>query len=228
MSRGLEVSKDTLVRASNWQSADLVERWIGRGADVNARDAVYGRTPLHTAASSELAGAETLRLLLERGADPNVETTEGERPLDWAVYRADQPKIAVLEKHGATRGQGPRRQVLPPPERNGTADARLAVSRSVSLLLKSAPPMFERRRCFTCHHNTLPAEAAALARRKGSRSTKAWLERTLKTFLRVFRLATGPAMQAEAAHTGWRRPDARVRPDGARGRGYRSTRRRPR
>lgn len=198
MSRGLEVPKDALIRASNWQSPDLIARWIERGADVNARDAVYGRTPLFTAASSELAGSETLRLLLERGASPNAETTEGERPLDWANYRADQAKIAVLEKYGATRGQGPRRQVFPPPTRDGIADARVAVSRSVSALLKSAPPMFERRRCFTCHHNTLPAEAAALARRKGIPIDEGLAQKNLQDILAVFRPAAGPAMQAQA------------------------------
>jgi ankyrin repeat protein len=202
MSRGLEVPKDALLRASNWQSVDLIERWIGRGADVNARDAVYGRTPLHTAASSELAGAETLRLLLERGADPNAETTEGERPLDWAVYRADQQKITVLEKHGATRGQGLRRKELPPPDRKGSADVRLAVSQSVSLLLKSAPPMFERRRCFTCHHNTLSAEAAALARRKGIAVDEGLARKNLEDILAVLRPATSPAMQAQATVPG--------------------------
>ena len=202
MSRGLEVPKDALLRASNWQSADLIGRWIGRGADVNARDAVYGRTPLHTAASSELAGAETLRLLLERGADPNVETTEGERPLDWAVYGADQQKIAVLEKYGATRGQGSRRNVPSPPDRKGIADPRLAVSQSVSLLLKSAPPMFERRKCFTCHHNALPAAAAALARRKGIAIDEGLAQKNLEDILAVFRLATSPAMQAQSTVPG--------------------------
>jgi hypothetical protein len=198
MSRGLEVPKDILLRASNWQSPDLIAQWIERGADANAREAVYGRTPLFTAASSELAGAGTLRLLLERGADPNAETTEGEKPLDWADYRADQAKIAVLEKYGATRGHGPRRQVLPPPGRDGIADARLAVSRSVSLLLKSSPPMYERRRCFTCHHNTVPAEAAALARRKGIPIAEDLAQKNLQDILAVFRPAAGPAMQAQA------------------------------
>jgi ankyrin repeat protein len=201
-SRGLEVPKDALLRASNWQSADLIGRWIGRGADVNARDAVYGRTPLHTAASSELAGAETLRLLLERGADPNVETTEGERPLDWAVYRADRQKIAVLEKYGATRGQGSRRKVPSPPDRKGVADPRLAVIQSVSLLLKSAPPMFERRKCFTCHHNALTAEAAALARRKGIAIDEGLAQKNLEDILAVFRLATSPAMQSQSTVPG--------------------------
>jgi len=202
MSRGLEVPKDALIRASNWQSPDLIEQWIKQGADVNARGGSYGGTPLLTAASSELAGAETLRLLLERGADPNAESTEGERPLDWAIYRADQAKIAVLEKYGATRGQGPRRQVLPPPGRDAIADARLSVRRSVSLLLESSPPMFERRRCFTCHHNTLPAEAAALARRKGIPVAEGLAQKNLEDILAVFRPAAGSAMQAQATIPG--------------------------
>ena len=198
MSRGLKVPKDMLIRASNWQSPDLIERWIAQGADVNAREAAYGRTPLLTAASSELASADTLRLLLARGANPNAETTEGEKPLDWAIYRGDQAKIAVLQKYGATRGHGPRQQPLPPPSRDTVADPRLAVSRSVSLLLKSAPPMYERRKCFTCHHNTLPAEAAALARRKGIAVDESLVQKNVQDILAVFRPSAGPAMQGQA------------------------------
>lgn len=198
MSRGLPVLKDTLVGASNWQSPDLVERWIEQGADINARGGAYGLTPLLRAASSELAGAETLRRLLERGADPNAADTEGERPLDWAIYRADQAKIAVLEKYGATRGQGPRRQALPAPTGNRIADPRVSVGRSVSLLLESAPPMFERRRCFTCHHNTVPAEAAALARRKGIPVAEDLARKNLDDILAVLRPAAAPAMQGRA------------------------------
>ena len=37
-----------------------------------------------------------MKLLLEKGADPNAEDTDGERPLDWAVYRQDQARIARL------------------------------------------------------------------------------------------------------------------------------------
>jgi ankyrin repeat protein len=198
MPRGLKILNDALLRGANWQSPDLIAQWIQRGADVNARDTVSGRTPLFTAASSELASAETLRLLLERGADPNAETTEGERPLDWAIYRADQARIAVLEKYGATRGQGPRRQVVPAPSGERIADARLAVGRSVSLLLKSAPPMYERRRCFTCHHNTLPAEAAAIVRRKGIPVDEGLAHKNIEDILAVLRPAASPAMQAQA------------------------------
>ncbi len=195
MSQGLKVLPNTLAGTANWQSPELIERWIAQGADVNARTGSYRVTPLMRAASSELAGAKTLQLLLERGANPNAESTEGERPLDWAIYRGDRAKIAVLEKHGATRGAGPRRQALPARSGDGIDDPRLSVGRSVSLLLKSAPPMFEQRRCFTCHHNTVPAEAAALARRKGIAVPEDLARKNLDDILAVLRGVAGPAMQ---------------------------------
>jgi len=197
MTRGLTVLEDALVGAVNWHSPALIQRWIEQGANVNAQGGNYGVTPLLRAASSEWAGSETLRVLLERGANPNAETSEGERPLDWAVYRADRTKIALLEKYGATRGRGPRREVLPAPG-PGIDDPRLSVSRSVSLLLTSAPPMFEQRRCFTCHHNTVPAETAALARRKGIAVPEPLARENLDDILAVFRPTAAPAMQGRA------------------------------
>jgi ankyrin repeat protein len=194
MARGLKVPPDILIGAANWQSPELIARWIKAGADVNARSAGYGSTPLTKAASSELAGAQTLQLLLESGANVNAESTEGETPLDWAIYRGDRAKQAVLEKFGATRGHGPRQQAVAPAAR-GVADPRLAITRSVSLLLNSAPPMFEQRRCFTCHHNTMPAEAAALARRKGISIPEDTARKNLNDIFTVMRSFAAGATQ---------------------------------
>ena len=193
MKEGVKPPKDVLIRGSNWQDAGLIRRWIAQGADVNARGGPYNQTPLLTAASSELAGAETLRVLLAHGADPNVPDSEGEKPLDWAIYRSDAARIAILEKHGATRGDGPRRQPLAPPPPGGRpVDARVAVEKGVTLLLKSAPAMFEQRRCFTCHHNAVPAEAAALARKKGIPVPEDLAARNLADILAVFKQAAMP------------------------------------
>jgi ankyrin repeat protein len=194
MSRGLKVPPDTLIGAANWQSPSLIAQWIKTGADVNARSAPYGVTPLMKAASSELAGAETVQLLLEHGANANAENTEGERPLDWAIYRGDLAKKAVLEKFGATRGSGPRQQATAPASR-GVSDPKQSVAHSVSLLLKSAPPMFEQRRCFTCHHNSMPAEAAALARRKGIAIPEDLARRNLDDILAAMRSSAAGAIQ---------------------------------
>lgn len=197
MSRGITIPTDMLLRL-NWQSPQSLERWMERGADPNARVGIYGQTPLLTAAASERAGADTLRLLLEHGADPNAEDVEGEKPLDWAEYRRDASKIRVLELYGATRGNGPRQTM--PPERVGgaMADPRVAVERSVSLLLKTSGGIFAGRRCFTCHHNSLPAEAAAIARRKGIAVNEELARKNVEDILAVFRRAANPMMQSQA------------------------------
>ena len=201
MARGLKVPRDVLIGAANWQSPELIARWIKTGVDVNARSASYGSTPLLKAASSELAGAQTLQLLLESGANANAASTEGERPLDWAIYRGDLTKQAVLEKFGATRGNGPRQQTVAPAPR-GVRDAKLSVAQSVSLLLKSAPPMFEQRRCFTCHHNSMPAEAAALARRKGIAIPEDLARKNLDDILTVMRSSAAAAIQGRQSLPG--------------------------
>jgi ankyrin repeat protein len=195
MSRGLRILPDALTGPAGWQSPDLIQRWIAQGADVNARAGAYNVTPLMRMAASETASVKTLQVLLERNANPNAETTEGERALDWAVLRGDRERVAVLEKFGATRGQGPRRQELPARSGSGIGDPRLSLERSVSLLLEAAPPMFEQRRCYTCHHNTVPAETAALARRKGIAVPEDLARENLDDILAVLRPAAGPAMQ---------------------------------
>jgi ankyrin repeat protein len=194
MARGLKVAADSLT--VNWQRPELIARWIEMGGDVNAKVGPYGGTPLMRSVSSELATADTVQLLLERGANANAESTEGERPLDWAIYRGDRAKIAVLEKYGATRGRGPRQEpAVAPPAGSRDNDPRSSVARSVSLLLKTAPPMFQQRRCYTCHHNTVPAEAAALARSKGIPVPEDLARKNLDDILAVLRTTAGPAMQ---------------------------------
>jgi ankyrin repeat protein len=201
MSRGFKVPPDILIGATNWQSPDLIARWIKTGADVNARSPSYGSTPLLKAASSELAAAQTLQVLLDHGANPNAASTEGETPLDWAIYRGDLAKKAVLEKFGATRGNGPRQQTIAPAAR-GAGDPRLSVEHSVSLLLKSAAPMYEQRRCFTCHHNSMPAEAAALARRKGIPIPEDMARKNLDDILAVMRSSAAGAIQGRQSLPG--------------------------
>ena len=167
LSQGAHVEKDALAMSAHWQDPKVIETWIERGADVNARAAPYNRTALMTATASEQSGAAIVKLLLEKGADPNAEDIDGERPLDWALYRADRDKIAVLEQFGATRGHGPRQKTYPNPEAGGIADARISVERAVNLLLPAAPVGYQKRACISCHSQALVAMAAAEARKKG-------------------------------------------------------------
>jgi hypothetical protein len=210
MSKGLTAGPDLLVTTATWHPTALVARAIELGANVNASNtAQYNRTPLLTAVTSEAEGAETLELLLEKGADPNVKTTEGESPLDWAIYKGDRAKIAVLEKHGAMRGTGPRREEIPPPAKGGIADPRVSMTKSVARLLDVAPKFRDQATCISCHHNAMPALAAGTAKQKGIDVDQARARKNLDDILTFFKSASprmmlgDPAVGGEALTTGY-------------------------
>jgi ankyrin repeat protein len=167
LAKGAKVEPNAITEAPHWQDPKLVAQWIERGADVNAASGPYKRTALMTAVASEQATAAMVKLLLAKGANPNTEDSDGERPLDWAIYRADKDKIAILEQYGATRGHGPRQKTFPPPAPGGIADPRVSLGRSVNLLLPTAPVPYQKRACITCHNQALVAMAASAARKKG-------------------------------------------------------------
>ena len=199
MTRAASPAKDLLGAAAMWQPPALVARWIELGADVNASAPQYDRTALMNAVASEAEGAETVRLLLDHGADPNARMTEGETPLDWAIYKGDREKIAVLEQHGATRGNGPRRQAIAPPPAGGITDPRVSLTRSVAQLLPAASTFRDKTNCISCHHNGLPSMAAAAARRKGIAIDEPLDRKILDDQLGFFKRNTARVMSGDPA-----------------------------
>lgn len=79
-------------------------RWlIEQGADVNAPAENAARVaPLHAAAAAR--DRETMRLLLERGADANAKQQGDFTPLHGAASRGDVEMAKLLLEHGADRG----------------------------------------------------------------------------------------------------------------------------
>lgn len=78
-------------------------RWlIEQGADVNAAAGNAARVaPLHAAAA--VRDRETLRMLLERGADPNARQQSDYTPLHGAASRGEIEIAKLLLTHGAQR-----------------------------------------------------------------------------------------------------------------------------
>jgi ankyrin repeat protein len=201
MSKDVSPVPETLMWAAVWHSPAWVQRWIAAGADAKAMlpPAQYSRTPLMTAVTSERANAEIVRLLLETGADANVRTSEGETALDWAIYKGDRAKIAVLEGHGATRGNGPRREEISSPPPASGVDARLAVSRSVPRLIDVAARFREQTGCISCHHNAMPALAAAAARTRGIDVDATVTRKNLDEMLGFLKSNSARVMQGDPA-----------------------------
>jgi len=80
----------------------LARALIERGADVNAAaENAQHVAPIHAAAS--VGDIETIRLLLDRGADPNARQQAGLTPLHAAAHNGDLEMAKLLVARGADR-----------------------------------------------------------------------------------------------------------------------------
>lgn len=79
--------------------ADMADLLIAFGADMNAKDNLYGETPLHQAIAAgpfaPRGHLEVVQLLIDRGADVNVKDASGLTPLDYAKRYA--PNAGLLQ-----------------------------------------------------------------------------------------------------------------------------------
>src|SRR6185295_9377505 len=101
------------------------------------------------------------------------------------MHRSDHAKIAILKQHGATEASTPRDIAYPKPE--GIADARTSLTRSIALLLPTAPKVFQARACISCHQQTMPAQATAIARARGIMVNEDLVNKNLKQILSFYK-----------------------------------------
>jgi cytohesin len=84
---------------------EAVRLLVEKGANVRAKDAGRGRTPLHAVvdrAGMDDKRREIVELLIAKGADVNAKDNEGKTPLALAVSSRNEPGAALLRQHGAT------------------------------------------------------------------------------------------------------------------------------
>ncbi|XP_049769533.1 uncharacterized protein LOC126108363 [Schistocerca cancellata] len=91
-----------LIEATKVGAVEEVRLLLAAGADVAARDEVFGWTALHCAA--EGGDAAVVRLLLSAASDPSARDRWGWTPLHWAAQNGHEEAAAALLQAGADRG----------------------------------------------------------------------------------------------------------------------------
>ena len=92
------IFKETLHKACKKGDIEAVKQHLASGADVNAKDGLYGTTPLHHAAYED--HKEVAELLIAAGADVNAKYDDGETSLDDAISTRMIQTADLLRKHG--------------------------------------------------------------------------------------------------------------------------------
>lgn len=142
---------------------DTTRLLLDRGANPNARGQ-HDVTPLMMAAAAPRPDPAMVRLLIEKGADLAARDRVGRTALDWALLQGDTPVARLLKAAGAIT-------VTPPPPEPAPVKeprtARAAVTEAIARLQPVGPVLYERSKCVSCHHQTLPLMAMTLARARG-------------------------------------------------------------
>ncbi|PWT98012.1 MAG: hypothetical protein C5B51_30190 [Terriglobia bacterium] len=143
---------------------ELSQFLLDHGASLDARDR-EGFTLLMQAVLSMEAPQDRDRMvdwLLAKGVDPNARNDRGDTAYLLAARMGSPSTLPLLARAGAREG----REDWPKPS-GGASDARTAVKRVLPLLEMSGEAVFKSRSCVSCHNNSLPQMAVAIARKKG-------------------------------------------------------------
>ncbi|MBV9401112.1 MAG: ankyrin repeat domain-containing protein [Bryobacterales bacterium] len=181
-----------LLMAAPFGPPELVKVLLDAGAKVNVQD-YRGFTPLMLAVGTDRYSRETVRMLLEHGADLRPKTHFGESALDWAYKFGDAEVIGSL--NGSPKPQT--RVVL----NEKTPSALAAVTKSLALLDSTTSQFFMKSGCFACHEQPPGEFAASAARSNGIPvDEKASRERRLQITSTL--VSSGPVQLEGAAALG--------------------------
>ena len=103
LEHGASVDKSgrPLINAAMDGSLDIVKLLVAQGVSANVADPLSFTALMH-ATLSENASLELLKLLLERGADPQAKARDGNTALGYAKRKGWQAAITLLQEAGAS------------------------------------------------------------------------------------------------------------------------------
>ncbi len=166
---------------------EAAEVLIDGGANVNARDAAAGFTPLHWAAGKETLGPHLVKLLLAHGADPNAAGGESaaaaglvsQTPRLIAERRGRTAIVDALVAAGAKDQPQPEKIAAPHrtlPEKLADSTVIASAEKALAALQITAASSREaflrhvsKQDCVSCHQQYLPMAAVGHARNRSIR-----------------------------------------------------------
>ena len=143
---------------------------LDEGANPNIASPIAGYTPLMWAAYSENVSADTVELLLAKGAKSDAKGATGESPLSLAQKRGDTQVVKLLQPDSGGAGDAPARATqpkAPAAQRPSTDQRKAAAEKSIALLQKCGPTFFVRSGCVACHQQSITSLALDEAREHG-------------------------------------------------------------
>ncbi len=173
----IAISRTTALMSAPESSPEVMEALIKAGANVNAKD-IRGMTPLMLAIATDSPDPRIVRMLLDRGADTDVKSANGERALDWAK-KFNHPEILRL-----LGGQPVEAKAVLQPVGEEKPDLRGGIGRGLAVLQGSSTEYFKQSGCVGCHHQNLTGVAVASAKKNGlhvDEATAAEQVRVVKT-----------------------------------------------
>ncbi|MCB1020070.1 MAG: ankyrin repeat domain-containing protein [Acidobacteria bacterium] len=170
-----------LMLAAPHGSPSTLRVLLDAGAEINGRDS-RGMTPLLLAAASSRQDRRTIKLLLERGADPKAVSMAGETARDWAAKYGDPGVMALLEAAGAER----KAQVVAAPTAVRMRETRDAVIAALGRVQASEAEFFRESGCVACHHQGMAQIATASARRAGVEHDEAAVQASVGATVALF------------------------------------------
>lgn len=133
-------------------------------------------TPLMLAVSSDRPDPRVIRLLLDKGADANAKSNDGETVYSWARKFANPQVLRALGAPAAAKAVP---TLLPAVDRK-PPDPKQAVEKGLALLQRTGGTFFYEGGCAACHAQNLTGMAAAAAMAHGIRVDESAVSEQLK------------------------------------------------
>jgi ankyrin repeat protein len=154
---------------------------LDRGANPNVADG-EGRSALMNIANSDRMPLESVRMMIEHGADVNAKNNADQTVLDMAKLHGDSPIVDLLVKAGA-KAAAPGPKTVTPLKTN-TIEA--AVRRSIPMIQKADVVFMTKSGCTSCHNQGTTQMAVGAARKMGFKVDEAMAAKQIEAVQKNF------------------------------------------